>query len=48
MAQGMDRLNRQVKPFSNIRDDPLTVLFRAAADGEDEHDQAVEFQIFLL
>lgn len=41
MAQVMDRLNRQVNPISNIRDDLLTVLFRAAADGEDEHDQAV-------
>ena len=48
MARVMDRLNRQVKPFSNIRDNLLTVLFRAAADGEDEHDQAVSFQLFLL
>lgn len=41
MAQVMDRLNRQVNPVSNIRDYLLTVLFRAAAEGEDEHDQAV-------
>ena len=41
MAQVMDRLNRQVNPVSNIRDDLLTVLFRAAAEREDEHDQAV-------
>lgn len=41
MAQVMDRLNRQVNPVSNIRDYLLSVLFRAAAEGEDEHDQAV-------
>lgn len=34
MTQVMDQLNRQVKPVSNIRDYLLTVLFRAAADGE--------------
>ena len=36
MAQVMDRLNRQVNPVSNIRDDLLTVLFRAAAEGEEK------------
>jgi len=36
IAQVMDRLNRQVKPVSNIRDYLLTVLFRAAADGEEK------------
>lgn len=34
MAQVMDRLNRQVNPVSNIRDYLLTVLFRAAAEGD--------------
>ena len=34
MAQVMNRLNQQVNPVSNIRDDLLTVLFRAVEDGE--------------